>query len=238
MDSEEEEEEEEGSNSNSGFDCNICLDSVQDPVVTLCGHLYCWPCIYRWLNCRGGDDVDEEEYDKPSHRQCPVCKFDITESALVPLFGRGQAGDDVSSGRTSSPAGGSKSAVGVVIPRRPLPQRVRSPRDPSPHRPPPPPRLRRGYYEQRPPPPMMGGGAAGLNLDFSGRVPIPVVGMLGEIVFSGGFGNGIYGYQNTAAQVAGGGSPRVRRQLMEADRSLSRVCFFLFCCLFMCILLF
>ncbi|CAI0549742.1 unnamed protein product [Linum tenue] len=217
MDSEEEEEEEEGSNSNSGFDCNICLDSVQDPVVTLCGHLYCWPCIYRWLNCRGGggdidgDDVDEEEYDKPSHRQCPVCKFEITESALVPLFGRGQAGDDVSSGRTSSPAGGSKSA--------------------------PPPRLRRGYYEQRPPP-MMGGGAAGLNLDLSGRVPIPVVGMLGEIVFSGGFGNGIYGYQNTAAPVAGGGSPRVRRQLMEADRSLSRVCFFLFCCLFMCILLF
>ncbi|KAL2523578.1 E3 ubiquitin-protein ligase RMA1 [Abeliophyllum distichum] len=31
------------------FDCNICLDSAHDPVVTLCGHLYCWPCIYKWL---------------------------------------------------------------------------------------------------------------------------------------------------------------------------------------------
>jgi len=41
----------EGSNRNgsSGFDCNICLENVQDPVVTLCGHLYCWPCIYKWL---------------------------------------------------------------------------------------------------------------------------------------------------------------------------------------------
>lgn len=24
----------------SRFSCNICLDNVRDPVVTLCGHLY------------------------------------------------------------------------------------------------------------------------------------------------------------------------------------------------------
>ena len=33
----------------SPFDCNICLDGVTQPVVTRCGHLYCWPCLYRWL---------------------------------------------------------------------------------------------------------------------------------------------------------------------------------------------
>jgi E3 ubiquitin-protein ligase RNF5 len=30
------------------FECNICLELASEPVVTLCGHLYCWPCLYRW----------------------------------------------------------------------------------------------------------------------------------------------------------------------------------------------
>ena len=31
----------------SAFECNICLSLSREPVVTLCGHLYCWPCLYR-----------------------------------------------------------------------------------------------------------------------------------------------------------------------------------------------
>ena len=30
----------------AAFECNICLEIASDPVITLCGHLYCWPCIY------------------------------------------------------------------------------------------------------------------------------------------------------------------------------------------------
>ncbi|CAN0896842.1 E3 ubiquitin-protein ligase RMA1 [Linum grandiflorum] len=189
----------------SGFDCNICLDPVQDPVVTLCGHLYCWPCIYRWLHSR---TISSSADEKPvCCRQCPVCKSEISQSALVPLFGRGQA--------TSSRTFDSNSDV---IPRRPsAPERILR-RFPSP---PPPPLPRRRYYAGTE-------GDMGLGLDLSGRVPIPVVGMLEEMVFAGG------GFGNNA--VVGGG--RVRRQMMEADRSLSRVCFFLCCCAFMCILLF
>ena len=34
----------------SRFLCAICLDSVSnEPVVTRCGHLYCWTCLYTWL---------------------------------------------------------------------------------------------------------------------------------------------------------------------------------------------
>ena len=29
------------------FTCNICYEIAANPVVTLCGHLYCWTCIYR-----------------------------------------------------------------------------------------------------------------------------------------------------------------------------------------------
>lgn len=61
------------------FDCNICLDFAVDPVVTLCGHLYCWPCIYKWLQ------VQAEEVEQ----QCPVCKATLSENTLVPLYGRG-----------------------------------------------------------------------------------------------------------------------------------------------------
>lgn len=31
----------------AAFECNVCLELASEPVVTLCGHLYCWPCLYR-----------------------------------------------------------------------------------------------------------------------------------------------------------------------------------------------
>ncbi|KAJ0963822.1 hypothetical protein J5N97_028944 [Dioscorea zingiberensis] len=63
---------------NGCFDCNICLDFATDPVVTLCGHLYCWPCIHKWLQIKC-----------TSPCRCPVCKAFLSKDALVPLYGRG-----------------------------------------------------------------------------------------------------------------------------------------------------
>ena len=42
----------------SGFDCNICLSTAETPIVTLCGHLFCWHCIHLWSgNKHGGAQV-------------------------------------------------------------------------------------------------------------------------------------------------------------------------------------
>lgn len=90
-----------GTNDAGDFECNICFELAQDPIITLCGHLYCWPCLYRWLH-----------YHSQS-QECPVCKALIQEDKLVPLYGRGKS--------TSDPR--SRPVPGVDIPNRPSGQR-------------------------------------------------------------------------------------------------------------------
>ncbi|KAJ7967362.1 E3 ubiquitin-protein ligase [Quillaja saponaria] len=85
----------------SGFECNICFELAQDPIVTLCGHLYCWPCLYRWLS------------NHSLCHECPVCKAYIEKEKLVPLYGRGKS---VLDPRTQP-------VPGIEIPSRPTGQR-------------------------------------------------------------------------------------------------------------------
>ena len=68
-----EEEDEEEKNKHM-FECNICLDTASDPVVTMCGHFYCWPCIAMWLE---------------RSNQCPVCKSGISKEKIIPVYARG-----------------------------------------------------------------------------------------------------------------------------------------------------
>ena len=59
------------------FDCNICLETASEPIVTLCGHLYCWGYIYKWL----------EVQECPA---CPICKAAISRERMLPIYGRGR----------------------------------------------------------------------------------------------------------------------------------------------------
>lgn len=61
----------------SMFECNICLDQAKDAVVSMCGHLFCWPCLHQWLETR------------PNRKSCPVCKAAISKEKVIPLYGRG-----------------------------------------------------------------------------------------------------------------------------------------------------
>ena len=33
------------------FTCEICFDNVTEPVLTQCGHLFCWPCLEEVFSC-------------------------------------------------------------------------------------------------------------------------------------------------------------------------------------------
>ncbi|XP_026193853.1 mucin-19 [Cyclospora cayetanensis] len=57
----------------SPFECSICMDDVTDPVVTRCGHLFCWGCLHVWLQ-----QSDE----------CPLCKAGVSADNVIPVYGR------------------------------------------------------------------------------------------------------------------------------------------------------
>lgn len=82
------------SNTDSRFSCNICFDEVTEPVVTKCGHLYCWPCLFQWLE--PGMRRDERQslgmtipayrIADNSRRLCPVCKLECPVSSVIPVY--------------------------------------------------------------------------------------------------------------------------------------------------------
>ena len=87
------------------FSCNICLDSVQEPVVTQCGHLYCWPCLYRWLEPGmypeeraslglGLNPMGSGVIFDNGRRVCPVCKSACSVPTLVPIYVRSSSAQE------------------------------------------------------------------------------------------------------------------------------------------------
>lgn len=58
------------SSSATDAQCILCLEQRENTSATICGHLFCWPCILDWL--------DQKE-------ECPVCRDPITKSTVVCL---------------------------------------------------------------------------------------------------------------------------------------------------------
>ncbi|XP_062096196.1 E3 ubiquitin-protein ligase RMA1H1-like [Humulus lupulus] len=221
-------------NSNGSFDCNICLDFAHEPIVTLCGHLYCWPCIYKWLHVQSASLASDE------HPQCPVCKADISHTTMVPLYGRG--------GHTTSEPElqGKAVRMGMAIPPRPsacgaqtaLASTTTRSGQQLPYRNP---YQNQHYnshqydnYDEDSLSPM-------LNLSGTPMTGFshPAVGMFGDMVYARVFGNSesLYSYPNSY-RLLGSSNPRLRRQEMQADKSLNRISIFLFCCFLLCLVVF
>ncbi|XP_068323998.1 E3 ubiquitin-protein ligase RMA1H1-like [Pyrus communis] len=220
-------------NSKGGYDCNICLEFAHEPVVTFCGHLFCWPCIYKWLHVQSASLASDE------CPQCPVCKADISHTTVVPLYGRGQT--------TSEPELEGKMTLyrGMVIPPRPSACDVqalisstsqtvqqlpyRNPYQNQQYNP-----QSYGSFGEHPSSPLLDPGGTAMA-----GIHHPAAGVFGEMVYARVFGNSesLYAYPNSYHRT-GSSSPRLRRQEMQADKSLNRISIFLFCCLLLCLLVF
>ncbi|KAG0528913.1 hypothetical protein BDA96_05G053200, partial [Sorghum bicolor] len=57
-------------------ECNMCPELAKRPVVTPCGHLFCWPCLLQWLHAQS------------PFSECPVCKVEVLEMNVTLIYGR------------------------------------------------------------------------------------------------------------------------------------------------------
>ena len=78
----------------SRYACAICMENEAiEAVVTACGHLYCWSCLYRWLDA--------------GHSRCPVCSARVNKSDVTPLYAselRGRPPSPVPRPRSRTPS--------------------------------------------------------------------------------------------------------------------------------------
>lgn len=78
----------EGTKSNSRFECRVCLELATGPVVTPCGHLFCWTCLATWMS--------------KGHNDCPVCKSGVKDDNITPIY---TSGDDPADHPKNRPRG-------------------------------------------------------------------------------------------------------------------------------------
>lgn len=67
-----------GSSSKHAFNCVICYGPASEPVVSFCGHLFCWKCCYEWIS---------RQEVAGSEPMCPLCKGALNTDRLIPIYG-------------------------------------------------------------------------------------------------------------------------------------------------------
>lgn len=90
-------------NTGSFYDCHICLGTARDPILTCCGHLFCWPCFYRLPSIH------------PNVKECPACNGEVKETHITPIYGHGNDTHKVPTGDS-----------GAKVPPRPHARRIES----------------------------------------------------------------------------------------------------------------
>ncbi|KAJ5693250.1 hypothetical protein N7462_002673 [Penicillium macrosclerotiorum] len=72
--------------------CPICLSMPVAPRMARCGHIFCLPCLIRYMHA--SDDDNHVPEKRPRWKKCPICWDSIYTSETRPVrWFRGQEGD-------------------------------------------------------------------------------------------------------------------------------------------------
>ena len=72
--------------------CPICLSTPVAPRMARCGHIFCLPCLIRYMH--SSDDDNSAPEKRPRWKKCPICWDSIYSSEVRPVrWFRGQEGD-------------------------------------------------------------------------------------------------------------------------------------------------
>ncbi|KAJ5126146.1 hypothetical protein N7526_008323 [Penicillium atrosanguineum] len=73
--------------------CPICLSTPVAPRMARCGHIFCLPCLIRYMHASSDDDTPIPE-KRARWKKCPICWDSIYTSETRPVrWFRGQEGD-------------------------------------------------------------------------------------------------------------------------------------------------
>jgi hypothetical protein len=74
--------------------CTICMDSYENPLLLPCNHIFCTPCIIRWM--------------QHNHNTCPTCRATVQSRQLIAIV------KDKQETEKNQPSSSSSSAQSVV----------------------------------------------------------------------------------------------------------------------------
>ncbi|KAI2788433.1 hypothetical protein POX_e06449 [Penicillium oxalicum] len=74
--------------------CPICLSTPVAPRMARCGHIFCLPCLIRYMHASDDEKTHHVPEKKPRWKKCPICWDSIYASETRPVrWFRGQEGD-------------------------------------------------------------------------------------------------------------------------------------------------
>ena len=65
--------------------CALCLDTLNNPATTSCGHIYCWNCIISWTQ-RVESNSNSDSGRRNNAKLCPVCRSEIHPQQIRALY--------------------------------------------------------------------------------------------------------------------------------------------------------